>query len=238
MKKIRTQRGIITFSPHYLYEGTKKIHKSIALDNLKCVLDILNRNHVRTSPSDGTLLGIIRDGDFIDWDEDIDLNILEEDVEAFKVSLWDMMDVGFELLRCERCDHLYSIRRNNEYIDFYILEKISPEVRTNMGTDFVLDEHVTNLMDWSFKGIPIQIPVEYEKYLELMYGNWKIPVQYANYKLNRFQIFKKKLWVWLKELPPYSLRLKLLKYHHRKHLQKFIQRCEEYNVKLKYPINY
>ena len=238
MRKIHTQKGIITFKPHFIYQGVKRIHKPTALENLKCVLYILNKNHVRTSPADGTLLGIIRDGDFIDWDEDIDLNILEEDIEAFKVSLWDMLDAGFELLRCERCGHLYSIRRNNEYIDFYVLEKISPEVRTNMGTDFVLDKHVTNLMYWPFKDITIQIPVEYEKYLELMYGNWRKPVQYANYEMNGLQILKKKLWVWLKELPPYSIRLRLLKHHHKKHLQKFLRRCKKYNVELKYPINY
>ena len=237
MRKIQTQRGVLTFKPHYIYPGIKRIHKSNALDNLKCVLGILSKNHVQTSPADGTLLGIIRDGDLIDWDEDIDLNIFEEDLEAFKVSLWDMIDAGFELLRCERCGHLYSIQRNNEYIDFYILEKVSPEVRTNMGTDFVLDKHVSNLMNWSFKDMTIQVPVEYEKYLELMYGNWKIPVQYSDFKMNGFQIFMKKFWVWLKELPPYSIRFKLLKRHHKKHLQLFLKRCEEYNVELKYPIN-
>lgn len=238
MRKIQTQRGVLTYKPHFIYPGIKRIDKTMALDNLKCVLEILNRNQVRVSPADGTLLGIIRDEDLIDWDEDIDLNILEEDIEAFKSSLWDMINAGFELLRCERCGHLYSIGRNNEYIDFYILERVSPEVRTNMGTDFVLDKHVTNLMNRSFKNMTIQIPIEYKQYLELMYGSWQTPVQYANFKLNKFQIFMKKFWVWLKELPPYSIRLKLLKLHHKKHLHKFLKRCEEYNVELKYPINY
>ncbi len=238
MRKIQTKRGVIKFKAHYIYLGVKRINKSVALENLKCVLEILDRYNVKTSPADGTLLGIIRENDFIDWDEDIDLNILSEDMESFKVALWDMLDAGFEILRCERCNHLYSVCRNNEYIDFYILEKVSPEVRTNMGTDFVLDEHVTNLMEWDFKGINIKIPTNYEKYLELMYGNWKTPIQYADFELNTFQILKKKFWVWLKELPPYYCRLKLLKFHHRTHLQKFLKRCKEYQIDLKYPIKY
>ena len=235
---IKTQRGKIKFKPRYIYLGIKRIDKTVALNNLKSVLDILSRNHVRTSPADGTLLGIIRENNFIDWDEDIDLNILEEDIEQFKLSLWDMIDAGFEILRCERCNHLYSVRRNNEYIDFYILEKVSPEVRTNMGTDFVLDRHVTNLRDWDFRGLTIQIPMEYEQYLELMYGDWRTPIQYADFELNELQILRKKIWVWLKELLPFPIRLKLLKKHHRKHLNKFLKRCKEFNVNLIYPINY
>lgn len=238
MKYIDTSKGRFPYKYKYVYLGKKRIDKDISFNNLKDILVVMKSYNIRVSPACGSLLGIIRDGNFIDWDEDIDLNILQEDIDNFKNSLWDLKEIGFELFRCDRCGHLYSVTRNGEYVDFYIMEKISPEIRTNMGPDFVFDKHLINLMDWNFKGLNIQVPIEYESYLEMMYGDWKTPVQYANYELNKFQIFKKNLWTWLKNLPPYNLRLRLLKRHHRKDLHKFLMRCEKYNIELKYPINY
>ena len=238
MKYIKTSRGRFPYKRRYFYLGKKRIDKLVSFENLKVILDVLRSHNISVSPACGSLLGIIRDGNFIDWDEDIDLNILMEDVEKLKDSLWDLKDHGFELFRFDRCGHLYSITKNGEYVDFYMMEKISPEVRTNMGPDFVLDKHLTNLIDWNFRGLTIQVPKEYEAYLELMYGDWRTPVQYADFELNKFQIFLKNFWTWLKNLPPMPIRIKLLKCHHKKDLMKFLNRCKKYNVSLKYPINY
>ena len=238
MGYIETSRGRFPYKQQYFYLGKKRIDKQVSFENLKVILDVLRLHNISVSPACGYLLGIIRDGHFIDWDEDIDLNILMEDVEKLKNSLWDLRERGFELFRYDRCGHLFSITKNGEYVDFYIMEKISPEVRTNMGPDFVLDKHLTNLIDWNFRGLTIQVPKEYEAYLELMYGDWRTPVQYADFELNKLQIFKKNFWTWFKNLPPLSIRLKLLKRHHKKDLVKFLDRCKKYNVNLRFPINY
>lgn len=238
MKYIETSRGKFYYTKRYYYLGKKRINKEIAFDNLKDILTIMRNHNISVSPACGSLLGIIRDGGFIDWDEDIDLNILKEDTEKLKDCLWDLKGKGFELFRCDRCGHLYSIIRNGEYVDFYIMEKISPEVRTNFGPDFVLDEHLTYLRDWDFNGLTIQVPREYESYLELMYGNWKTPIQYADFELNKFQIAKKIFWSWFKNLPSYNMRIRLLKRHHKKDLVKFLDRCKKFNVILKCPLNY
>ena len=238
MKYIKTSKGNFPYEQKFIYLGIKRINKSISFDNLKDILTVMKSHNIRVSPACGSLLGIIRDGDFIDWDEDIDLNILQEDIERFKNSLWDLKEKGFELSRCDRCGHLYSVTRNGEFVDFYIMEKISPEIRTNMGPDFVFDKHLVNLMDWDFNGLKIQVPVEYESYLELMYGDWRTPVQYADFEISKFRILVKYIWASIKNLPPYPIRIKLLKHHHRKDLRKFLNRCEKYHVELKYQIDY
>lgn len=238
MKYIKTSKGRFPYVQRFVFLGKKRIDKEISFENLKDILMVMKSHGIRVSPACGSLLGIIRDGHFIDWDEDIDLNILMEDIDEFKNSLWDLKDKGFDLFRCDRCGHLYSVTRNGEYVDFYIMEKISPEIRTNMGPDFVFDKHIVNLRDWDFNGLTIQIPQEYESYLQLMYGDWKTPVQYADFELSKFQIFKNYVWNCIKNLPPYPLRLKLLKRHHRKDLQKFLRRCSKYGAELKSPICY
>lgn len=238
MKYIQTQLGKFPYRPQFVYLGIKQINKTIACENLKVVLDILEKKHVRVSIAYGTLLGIIRDHDFIDWDEDIDLYILAEDVELFKNSLWDLKKEGFELIRSDRCDHLFSIKRNGEYIDFYIMEKISQEIRSDLGNGFILEKHLANLIKFPFKNIQVPIPEQYKEYLYLTYGDWQTPVKYANFNLSKFQIFKQKIWFILKNIPPRTIQIKLLKKHHKKDLDKFLARCKKYNITLKHPVNY
>ncbi len=238
MKYIQTQLGRFPYKSQFIYLGVKQIDKAIAFENLKTVLAILENKHVRVSVAYGTLLGIIRDGDFIDWDEDIDLCVLAEDAELFKNCLWDLKKEGFELIRSDRCDHLFSIQRNGEYIDFYIMEKITPEIRSDLGDGFFLDKHLVNLISYPFKDISIKIPEEYEEYLRLTYGDWKTPVKYANFNLSKFQILKQRIWAIIKNLPPRPIRMKLLKKHHKKDFDKFLARCKENNINLKYSVNY
>ena len=129
MKYIQTQLGRFPYKSQFIYLGVKQIDKAIAFENLKIVLAILEKKHVRASVAYGTLLGIIRDGDFIDWDEDIDLCVLAEDAELFKNCLWDLKKEGFELIRSDRCDHLFSIQRNGEYIDVVQMGILREEFR-------------------------------------------------------------------------------------------------------------
>ena len=95
MAKIQTSQGTIKFRSKFLYVGIKQIDKEIAFENLKLVAQVLNRLGIKWGPFLGTLLGIVRENDFITWDEDTDLYILEEDEDILKSSLWELMSFGF-----------------------------------------------------------------------------------------------------------------------------------------------
>ena len=129
MASINTPRGKFYYKPKFIYLGIKQIDRDVAFNNLKVLLPVLEKNGILVSPALGTLLGIIREGDFIEWDEDVDLFILAEDKPKLLNALWALKDVGFDLVRVDRGGLLLSIMRNGEYIDFYIMEKLSPELR-------------------------------------------------------------------------------------------------------------
>ena len=162
MAKIKTPRGKLYYKPKNLYLGIKQIDREVAFENLKVVVRVLRNVGIKVSPAYGTLLGIIRENNFIEWDEDIDLFILSEDKEKLLDAFWTMKAEGLELVRVERCNHLYSVMRNNEYIDFYIMDSISPEIRTGYGDLFMFEKYLTDLIDWDFRGINISIPRQYE----------------------------------------------------------------------------
>ena len=125
MASIKTPKGRLYYNPINLYLGIKPIDREIAFDNLRILLKVLKDKDILVSPALGTLLGIIRDNNFIEWDEDIDLFVLQEDKSKLLNSFWDLQALGFDLVRVDRCGLLYSIMRRGEYIDFYIMEKLS-----------------------------------------------------------------------------------------------------------------
>ena len=238
MPYIRTPKGRFHYSPKSIYLGIKRIDRDVAFDNLKTVAVVMQKAGLTLRPAYGTLLGIIRENDFIEWDEDIDINILSEEKDRFLDILWDLKVEGFELVRVDLCGYLYSVMRNNEYIDFYIQESISPEVRTYYGDCFEIEKYLTDLKDWDFKGINVSIPKDCEEYLEFMYGDWRTPVKYADFELSEKAIFKSKIKIWLKNLLPNGLRFRLQKRHHLPDYKAFLEKCNKKGVKLQYKINY
>ncbi len=238
MASIETPRGRLHYSPKNIYLGIKQINRDVAFENLKIVVRILREAGISVSPAYGTLLGIIREGDFIEWDEDIDLFVLSEDKDKLLNAFWTMKDEGLELVRELRCGHLYSVMRNGEYIDFYIMDSISPEMRTGYGDLFMLEKYLTDLIDYNFRGLTISVPREYEECLEFLYGDWRTPVKYVDFEQNRWRIWKMNAKTLIKQLLPNSLAFKLLKKHHRKDLDKFLAKCEKKGVQLHHDINW
>lgn len=238
MAVLKTRRGDYHYKPVTLFLGVNQIKKDIAFQNLKDVAEILNKHNIPVAPCFGTLLGIIRDNDFIDWDEDIDLMVLSENKEELLDSFWDMREIGFEFIRHERCYHTLSVMRNGEYIDFNIMDSVSPELRTDYGGGFFFEKHLTHLIDWNFKGLTVKIPKDYEEYLTFMYGDWRTPVRYIQPNLSSWVKFKRKMMHRAKLMLPLSLRFYLTKRHHTKDLHKFVTKCKTKGIKLNYPIKW
>lgn len=238
MATLKTRRGLYHYKPVTIYLGITQINKEVAFQNLKDVAQVLKKHNIPLTPCFGTLLGIVRDNDFIDWDEDIDLMILSEDREDLLDAFWDLREIGFEVIREDRCNHLYSIMKNGEYIDFYVMDKVSPELRTNYGGGLYFENHLTNLINYNFKGLNIMIPKDYEEYLSFVYGDWKTPVKYIPEDLSEVIKTKRRILQKIKGMIPSKLKFWMLKKYHKKDVDRFQQKCKLKNITLKYPINW
>lgn len=228
MARKRTPDGWFYYKRKHLYLGIKQIDKEIAFENLSDFLRILHKEGLRPVAGFGTLLGIIRDNDFITWDEDIDLCILEEDEIKLEKSLEILRKGGFELVRYERIG-LYSFTKKGEYIDIYVLQDIGEGVR-NCGMDFLFEADFSDTATYNFKGIEISIPRQYERHLEFLYGDWKTPVQYADFNLSKLQKQISRLKIAFKNSLPDFLFYPMLHRHHRGNLEKFLQKCEKKGI--------
>ena len=69
--------------------GKASIPKQVNIDLLRKVCSVLNKSGIDYFLTCGTLLGYIREGDFIEWDSDIDLGVFE--IEEFERIIPDLI---------------------------------------------------------------------------------------------------------------------------------------------------
>lgn len=201
-RNILTPKGKYEYKPIIVYEGIKRIDKQKAKENLLLFKEIANKNGLFFGLAFGTFLGAMREHDFIDHDEDIDLFVLNEYKEIFLSMLFELRDNGFEVIRYDRRGDLCSIMRNGEYIDILFFRKINENVRLAQSY-FLPSQFVEEVAQYDFQGEKFNGTKDGTDFLLYWYGeNWNVPIQRDDFNL---PIWKKAIakikWVVYENLP-------------------------------------
>lgn len=232
MARLLTSKGHLEFHNHLLYFGKKVIDKDVMLDNLRLLSQYLDKIDINWGPAFGSLIGIVRNDDFQPWKPVFDIYILKEDEERFKDILWQLLDVGFNLVRHERRGY-YFLERNGEFIKIYVLAKISTDLRHTAGSFYIHDKYLQNIVKWDFKGVLLNVPAEVDEYLTFNYGDdWTTPKQTVFYQQNTVSKYCHWLKTWIQDKLPDSIYYFWLLKHRQKDFQKFKTRCERAGIPL------
>lgn len=228
MTKIETKNGIYSYKPKTLFLGIKKINREIAKENLLLFKHIADKHKLSFGLAYGTTLGAIRENNFIEHDEDIDLFILEEEKDILLGMLFELRDNGFDVIRYDKRG-LLSIQRKGEYIDFYIFRPLTEGIRECCG-ERVLEEFLVETTAIDFLGDKFLVPKDYLTYLHCEYGeNWRTPIAYAEYNVSKVR----QLLFILKDRIKYSLPNflydRLTKLSEKKFIKSFEVKVERYN---------
>ena len=232
MANIKTSKGFLDYTNHYLYLGNKIINSQIMLEDLQILSVYLDKIDICWGPAFGTLIGIVRSDNFIPWIPNFDIFILKEDEERFKDVLWLLLDIGFSLVRYERRG-LYYLERKGEFFKVFVLRKISSEIRHTGGSDFIHEKYLQNTTKWNFKGIELNVPQELDEYLSFQYGgDWIVPTQTKFYRRNMFGRLVQKSQMWLQDHLPDNIYHYWTYKHRQSDFQKFKVRCTNHGVPL------
>lgn len=150
------------------YSVEKKFDVGVAHKNLRDVVDALAEAKITYWLTFGTLLGIVRDGDFIPYDFDIDIGCFkEQEVELLRIV---SQIPGFEIIRITQS--LISIIREGVYIDFYLFSS-QAENTLNCCGYYILD---LKLRQIDFDDYQVTVPEGSNALLRQWYGDdWVIP---------------------------------------------------------------
>lgn len=229
---IKTSKGYFEYDSHLMYFGNHKIDKDIMLENIQILSLYLDKIGINWGPAFGTLIGIVRNDDFLPWNPVFDIYILKEDEERFKDVLWLLQEVGFNLVRHERRG-LYYLKRNNEVIKVFVLHKISSDVRHTGGSDFIHEKYLQNTVKWNFNDIMLNVPEEVDEYLSFRYGeNWITPLQTKNYKQGLLSKYYHWAKTWVQDHLPDSMYYSWLLQHRQKDFKLFKAQCESAGIPL------
>lgn len=231
MAHIKTSKGYLKYKSHLLNFGSKVLNPDSMLENLNILALYLDKIDINWGPAFGTLIGIIRNDDFLPWKPVFDIYILKEDEERFKDILWFLIDVGLKLVRYERRGRYY-LERNGEYIKIFVLKKVCSDVRHTGSSDFIHEKYIQNTVKWNFKGVDLNVPQEVDEYLTFQYGDWAVPKQTIWYGRNL--IFQYYHWTktWLQDHLSDNLYYAWIYYRRLGDFQKFKVQCEQAGIPL------
>jgi lipopolysaccharide cholinephosphotransferase len=223
--QLKTENGIYRYKFIPIYQGIKRIDKSIAQENLEILKDVCDNANLRFILFYGTLLGAVREHDFITHDEDIDVLMYKSDMKKFLTLLFTLRDRGFELARYESRGFL-SIIRKGEYIDVYFYEEYTKDANLwYCCQDVCKKEFVFDLIPYNFLEKEYYIPRNYIQYLEYYFGlNWQTPIQIFDYNKSRISIIKEYTIQYIKALLPEKIVTKFQEKGDKKRLTIWINK--------------
>ena len=145
------------------------------------VYKILNSLSCPVFVTGGTLLGIIRDNSLIPWDDDIDMDMLEEDYNIWSKIIFEELikrdcvvrikdNEGFPKMRI----YSYGIKISIDSLILSNNKRIRPAY--NYPDIFFKNSEI-----FRYKNIDLKIPGPPQDFLKYVYGkNWNIPIQSDN----------------------------------------------------------
>ncbi len=142
----------------------------VALEDLKSALD---NNNIIFFLISGTLLGCIREKNFLANDKDIDVGVW--DTHNYDELVMAVSGSGCFYIIKNRTKNIVQIRHvNGINIDIFVHHR---EENDYWHAALKLKWHNTpfTLMEWQFLGKNYLIPTDYDLYLTENYGDWKTP---------------------------------------------------------------
>lgn len=153
--------------------------KKIALENLLILRDLFEKHGIPMFLNFGTLLGALREKDFIPHDDDVDVGVFARDRDAILALMPELEKLGFEM-RYVRDERLYKLERRSSELDFFVAvpKKTLRGRRWDLeGKATIAARHLDRLDEIEFLGNRFPVPHDPLGVVRSLYGRtWNVPI--------------------------------------------------------------
>ena len=162
-------------------ESIKKINKKHYTKDLLDTKKILDKENITFWLIFGTLLGAIRENDFLKWDDNINIAIYKEDLlPKYNILKNKFISNNFIVRKIPKPKGTkINLYKNNHKIAIEGLY-LDPSYKNNKYRLSNKFKHPRKYFEEygkiNFIGETFRVPSPVEKYLKFLYKNWKIPV--------------------------------------------------------------
>jgi len=161
----------------------KRMNQAVARENLLLIRKAFQKHVTTFWLMYGTLLGCVREGNFIPHDKDIDIGVYAKELDSIFATLLTLRNFGFDIVRAESDDSYLTVQKNNISTDIYVM------TRDNDGWhwgDIQENDYFTILDTIPFLGHTFLGPHPIVDFLVDHYGpDWKKPKSNAQATLHR-----------------------------------------------------
>lgn len=148
---------------------------------------VLKNNDISYFIICGTLLGSIRHGGIIPWDNDIDIGIMKEDLPKLQAINWEAYGLGSKELAENHIGKLFfpeyygnGDKFKSVFIDVFVFEQVGDRIqytydyaRDLWPREYFLVDELFPLRPYTFGELTVQGPSQYEPYCQRAWGNWR-----------------------------------------------------------------
>ncbi len=171
-------------------------NREIAEKMLKDVTEVMEKHNIRYWIDFGTLLGIVREGRLLPWDDDMDFSMDEKDRQKMhEIVMPEIKKRGYRIYTkyhhlenddvLKKGEYRTFVVRNNRWkffrghvkIDIFVMyEKGDYLYWYEIGNKHRLPKKLVEKLDTiDFKGKAYYKPADHDSYLTYHYGDWREP---------------------------------------------------------------
>jgi len=178
----------------------------IALRMLERITRVLERADIPYLLEAGTLLGAVREGRLLPWDDDVDITVTGQHAEQLMAVVPRLRRLGYKVrikrytrdlkyftegeLRLIKIKHFtLPLFRSDMSVDIFVKKLIGEEYFWTVGVHKPVLKSVPrrfydHLGGLEFNGKRYSVPADYTGYLTEHYGDWRTPVKEWNFKFD------------------------------------------------------